>query len=96
MPYSSRRSGRNTERSSVSPSCSTSLIIFDRRSVRLHRDRAASSPPRHDFLLREIGERLVDRLDDVRRKFPLPSISAVVTALRERPRGARCGGAGSV
>jgi SAM-dependent methyltransferase len=47
------------------------LTIFDRRSVRLHRDRAASSLPRHDFLLREIGERLVDRLDDVRRKFPV-------------------------
>ena len=37
--------------------------------------------PRHDFLLREIGERLVDRLDDIRRKFRLPSISAVVAAL---------------
>jgi SAM-dependent methyltransferase len=47
------------------------LSIFDRRSVRLHRDRAASGLPRHDFLLREIGERLVDRLDDIRRKFPV-------------------------
>jgi NADH dehydrogenase [ubiquinone] 1 alpha subcomplex assembly factor 5 len=47
------------------------LSIFDRRSVRLHRDRAASGLPRHDFLLREIAGRLVDRLDDVRRKFPV-------------------------
>ncbi len=47
------------------------LTVFDRRSVRLHRDRAASKLPAHDFLLREIAHRLVDRLDDVRRKFPV-------------------------
>jgi len=47
------------------------MTVFDRRSVRRHRDRAAASLPRHDFLLREVGERLLDRLDDVRRKFPL-------------------------
>src|SRR5262249_48421749 len=27
--------------------------------------------PRHDFLIREAAERLCDRLDDIRRKFPL-------------------------
>lgn len=47
------------------------LLVFDRRSVRLHRERAAARLPQHDFLLREIGERLVDRLDDVRREFPI-------------------------
>lgn len=47
------------------------LTVFDRRSVRLHRDRAASKLPAHDFLLREIAHRLVDRLDDFRRKFPV-------------------------
>jgi NADH dehydrogenase [ubiquinone] 1 alpha subcomplex assembly factor 5 len=47
------------------------LLIFDRRSVRLHRERAAAILPKHDFLLCEIAERLVDRLDDVRRKFPV-------------------------
>lgn len=47
------------------------LFVFDRRSVRLHRDRAASSLREHDFLLREIAQRLVERLDDVRRKFPV-------------------------
>lgn len=47
------------------------LLVFDRRSVRLHRERVAASLPQHDFLLREIGERLVDRLDDVRREFPI-------------------------
>lgn len=47
------------------------LFVFDRRSVRLHRDRAASSLHEHDFLVREIAHRLVERLDDVRRKFPV-------------------------
>jgi SAM-dependent methyltransferase len=45
------------------------LLIFDRCSVRLHRERAAASLPEHDYLLREIGERLIDRLDDMRREF---------------------------
>ena len=47
------------------------MHVFDRRSVRLHRDRAAGRLDEHDFLLREVGERLVDRLDDVRRRFPV-------------------------
>ncbi len=47
------------------------MLVFDRRSVRAHRDRAAVRIGEHDFLLREVGERLVDRLDDVRRRFPL-------------------------
>jgi SAM-dependent methyltransferase len=45
------------------------MLVFDRCSVRAHRDRAAASIGEHDFLLREIGERLADRLDDVRRQF---------------------------
>lgn len=47
------------------------MLVFDRRAVRLHRDRAAAVLPRHDFLLREVGSRLAERLDDVRRSFPL-------------------------
>lgn len=47
------------------------ITVFDRRVVRGRRDRAAGGLGRHDFLYREIGERLVDRLDDVRRDFPL-------------------------
>lgn len=47
------------------------IRVFDRRSVRLHRDRAAAQLTEHDFLLREVGERLSDRLDDVRRRFPV-------------------------
>ena len=44
--------------------------VFDRRAVRMHRDRAAPNfAGRSDFLVREVGERLVDRLDDVKRRF---------------------------
>ncbi|MBW7849312.1 MAG: methyltransferase domain-containing protein [Rhodospirillales bacterium] len=45
--------------------------IFDRRAVRRNRDRAAPLLEHHDFLLREVAERLADRLLDVRRRFPV-------------------------
>jgi NADH dehydrogenase [ubiquinone] 1 alpha subcomplex assembly factor 5 len=46
--------------------------IFDRRALRLHRDRAAAGfDGIFDFLTKEIGDRLLDRLDDIRRRFPL-------------------------
>jgi len=45
------------------------MTVFDRRAVRRHRDRAAATLAQHDFLLREVGERLADRLDDVKRSF---------------------------
>ena len=43
--------------------------IFDRRAVRRQRDRAAAGFAGHDFLHREIADRLADRLRDVRRGF---------------------------
>ena len=46
------------------------VTVFDRRIVRQHRNRAAARIDDHDFLSREIAERLVDRLDDIRREFP--------------------------
>jgi SAM-dependent methyltransferase len=46
--------------------------IFDRALLRRRRDRIArAADPRRDFLFAESGERLLDRLDDVRRRFPL-------------------------
>ena len=48
-----------------------SLRVFDRRQVRLHRDRAAANFGEYDFLFREVGARLADRLLDVERRFPL-------------------------
>jgi SAM-dependent methyltransferase len=44
------------------------IPLFDRRAWRLHRERAAGEV---DFLHREVGERLIDRLDLVHREFPL-------------------------
>ena len=44
--------------------------VFDRKAVRMHRDRAAPGFATHgDFLVREVGERLVGRLEDVKRRF---------------------------
>jgi SAM-dependent methyltransferase len=45
--------------------------IFDRRLLRERRRRSARDLHAHDFLLREIAERLVDRLSDIARSFPL-------------------------
>jgi SAM-dependent methyltransferase len=55
----------------MAPSDSGDIIRpFDRASVRRHRDRAAPGLARHDFLLREVGERLGERIGDIRRDFP--------------------------
>lgn len=43
--------------------------LFDRALLRQRRDRAAAGFDGFDFLFREVGERLLDRLDDVRRDF---------------------------
>jgi NADH dehydrogenase [ubiquinone] 1 alpha subcomplex assembly factor 5 len=46
--------------------------IFDRALLRRRRDRVARiADPKRDFLFAESGERMLDRLDDVRRRFPL-------------------------
>ncbi len=45
--------------------------VFDPHRVRLHRERAAPSLAAHDFLFREVAERLADRLLDIKRRFPL-------------------------
>ena len=47
------------------------INVFNRDSVRLHRERGIASFADHDFLHREVGERLLDRLDDITRRFPL-------------------------
>ena len=45
--------------------------VFDRRQVRRQRRRAEAGFARHDFLFRELAERLLDRLADIRQSFPL-------------------------
>ena len=47
------------------------IQVFDRKALRAHRKRAAPGFGAHDFLFREVGERLSDRLADVRRDFPV-------------------------
>ncbi|MGA7866617.1 MAG: methyltransferase domain-containing protein [Stellaceae bacterium] len=46
------------------------LMLFDRRARRRHRDRAAGRGC-VDFLHRELADRLIERLDDVKREFRL-------------------------
>ena len=53
----------------VGSDSSGSVQIFDRRAVRHHRDRAAAHLSEHDFLLREVADRLADRLADINRTF---------------------------
>ena len=47
------------------------VAVFNRASVRRHRDRAAATIDAHGFLFAAVGERLADRLDDVKRRFPV-------------------------
>jgi NADH dehydrogenase [ubiquinone] 1 alpha subcomplex assembly factor 5 len=47
------------------------LLVFDRDVLRLRRERVARRWDRQAFLKREISSRLVERLADVRRTFPL-------------------------
>jgi SAM-dependent methyltransferase len=44
-------------------------LVFDRRVLRQRRDRAAARFADFDFLVNEMGERIVERLGDVRRTF---------------------------
>ena len=44
-------------------------VIFDRQAVRRHRDRAARTVTRVGDVLRDVAERLIDRLDDTTRRF---------------------------
>ena len=50
---------------------SDATAVFDRRTVRLHRERAAAGLGAHDFLFREVAGRLAERLEEVRRGFPV-------------------------
>ncbi|MDB2415141.1 methyltransferase domain-containing protein [Rickettsiales bacterium] len=44
-------------------------IIFNRRLVKMHRNRAAKNFEANDFLYKEVVDRLLDRLNDMDRKF---------------------------
>ena len=66
-------------------------IVFNRRAVRRNRDRAQAGFAAHDFLFREVAERLLDRLDDVKRAFPLALDLGCRTGLIGQLHGGRGG-----
>lgn len=45
------------------------IEVFDRALLRLRRDRAALRAADYDFLLRDVADRLMDRMDVIRRPF---------------------------
>lgn len=51
--------------------CMTTPLIFDRTALRHQRDRRAKQFDDADFLIREVSERLFDRVLDIPRRFPL-------------------------
>lgn len=53
------------------PSMTDALHVFNRQAVRRHRERAVPAFAEHDFMHAEVAERLLDRLDDITRRFPL-------------------------
>lgn len=59
-----------TDRARPTPQSPQPHAPFDRRAVRRHRDRAAARLGEHDFLFREVADRLTDRLSDLTRRFP--------------------------
>jgi NADH dehydrogenase [ubiquinone] 1 alpha subcomplex assembly factor 5 len=46
-------------------------VIFDRGRLKRHRARAVVNFAEHDFLFREMAQRLCDRLEYIKRDFPL-------------------------
>lgn len=65
--------------------------IFDRQLLRHRRDRVAPGFDDHDFLIAEIAERLLDRLDDVTHRFPLALDLGCRTGLMGERRAGRGG-----
>ena len=66
------------------------MRVFDRRLVRLRRQRLAADMADAGFLIREVAERLLDRLDDIRRPFGRALVlgapaGLLETALARRP-----------
>jgi len=66
------------------------ISVFDRRAVRLRRDRAARRDG-FDFLFIEAAERLLDRLGDIDRRFPVALDLGCRDGLLGRVRGERGG-----
>lgn len=67
------------------------MKVFDRNLKRLQRDNAAVSRHRHEYMRDEVADRLVDRLDDIRRKFPVAADIGCNTGNIARALGRRGG-----
>jgi SAM-dependent methyltransferase len=65
--------------------------IFDRHLLRQRRSRVVPGLDDHDFLIAEIAERLLDRLDDVTHRFPLALDLGCRTGLMGELRAGRGG-----
>ncbi|GBQ22748.1 methyltransferase [Acetobacter estunensis NRIC 0472] len=59
------------ERAHILKDMSEPHLTFDRHAVRLHRDRAAHTLDGVQDVLDDVAARLLDRLDDLTRRFPL-------------------------
>lgn len=70
---------------------SPAAAIFDRRALRRRRDRAAAAPE-PGFLFTEAAERLAERLEDVKRRFPV----ALDLCCRDGALGRRLAGQGGI
>ncbi len=55
----------------IQPKARPETEVFDRHSVKLHRDRAAQDMTAFDFLFCEVADMVADRLSDMSRRFPL-------------------------
>ena len=67
------------------------ITVFDRALLGLRRDRAAADFAAHAVLFREVAERLADRLDDIKRRFPLALELGCRTGLMAPALGGRGG-----
>jgi NADH dehydrogenase [ubiquinone] 1 alpha subcomplex assembly factor 5 len=47
------------------------IEVFDRKLLRLRRDRAAGKIDQYDFLFKEVADRLMERLDVVKKELPV-------------------------
>lgn len=64
------------------------MQVFDRSAKRRQRQRMASRAGEYDFLRDAVSDRLLDRLDDIRRSFPLALVQGCdSTRLQQRLAG---------
>ncbi|PJI42283.1 methyltransferase domain-containing protein [Ferrovibrio sp.] len=68
---------------------SDTMQVFDRTAKRRQRQRVSGRAGDFDFLRAAVAERLLDRLDDIRRSFPLALVQGCDAAWLQSQLGAR-------